>query len=373
MCEIQFIKKLNRKLSLTDKREFIDMMKKGAVSNGDAYGIFSRNYMMKEGVSFKTKIKDLSKDSQEFKLVDTDFLVGHNRFTTSGKAIHNYNNHPFDIGDFIIVHNGVIWNDKELKKMYDIDYKEEVDSAIIGHLLNHLVKEQKESIRDAIKIVAESLEGSFSIMIYVKSEDNIYYFKNDRTDFSFARVVNEDGITILGSTSESTLEESYIEHEMIFPIEKFNDKVIIEANDEVIYKIDNHRIKEIDTFVGKNSYCSNYGNYSSYSSFSPSYDITDWQDEYPQIDEFIDLVREEMNAIHGLNSYQTDYKEGHLWFRCKDKDVVDKVRQDYSFLRETKKGIILDFDEIWNMYSTIYNVGKPSKNDDIDVEIEKVE
>jgi hypothetical protein len=376
MCEIQFIKRLNKDLSKFDKEQFIDMMRKGAISNGDAYGIFSRNYMMKEGISFKTKIKNLERDSMEFKVVDTNFLVGHNRFTTSGKAKDNYNNHPFEEGDFIIVHNGVIWNDDELKKMYNLDYKEEVDSAIIGHLLNHLVVKQKESITNAIKIVAESLEGSFSIMIYVKSEDNLYYFKNSKTTFFFSRVVDDDGITILGSTNETTLEESHIEFDMIFPINRYKSKVIIEAQDEIVYKIDNYQIMPIDTFVAsKTKSHNNWGYRESYykTNYPTSFDITDWEDEYPQIDDFIDEAKEDMDSTYGLNSYQCDYKQGTLWFRCNDKTVLDTIRGTYYFLRESKKGFILDFDELYSFFGEKYNVSKVVEEDEIDIEFEEVE
>jgi len=371
MCEIQFIKRLEKNLTKFDKEQFIDTMKKGAVTNGDAYGIFSRNYMMKEGISFKTKIKNLERDSQEFKLVESNFLVGHNRYTTSGKANLNYNNHPFEVGDFIIVHNGVLWNDDELKKTYSLDYKEEVDSAIIGHLLNHLVVEHKETITDAIKIVAESLTGSFSIMVYVKSEDNLYYFKNDRTEFYFSRVVDDDGVSILGSTSESTLEESHIEFDMIFPINRFKSKVVIEAEAEVIYKIDNHQIRTIDTFVADRTQSNwGYSNYRGFQYSGTSYDITDWEDDMPQIDEFIEEVKEDMKSSYGLNSYQCDYKQGTLWFRCSEKSILDKVMETYYFLRESKKGFILDFEELYDFLAEKYNVTKSSKRKSIEEEFE---
>jgi hypothetical protein len=363
MCEIQFIKKLNTKLNKKDKGEFIDMMKKGAVSNGDAYGIFSRNYIIKEGVSFKAKISNINRDSGEFKSLDTDFLVGHNRFTTQGNAKNNHNNHPFESEGFIIVHNGVIHNDDTLKQMYNLDYKEEVDSAIVVYLLEHLVKEHKENIIDAVNIVAESLEGSFSIMIYSKVEDCLYYFKNNNTSFYFARILDDNGITILGSTNETSLEESYIDYDMIFPIERFKDKVIIEASDEVVYKIDNYRIKEVNTFVAKKSWGGSYSGYSNYSGYSPSYDITDWEDEYPQINDFLEVLREDILSNYKLNSYQTDYKAGTLWFRCDDEDLIEKIREKYPEIRETKKGIIFDFEDIWDTFSIIYNVSKPSKEE----------
>jgi len=85
MCEIQFVSRLNKKLIDKDRKEFVKMMKKGAISNGDAYGIFSKDYLIREGKSFKTKIKNLERDNSTLKFIDTNFLVGHNRMATTGK------------------------------------------------------------------------------------------------------------------------------------------------------------------------------------------------------------------------------------------------------------------------------------------------
>ena len=50
----------------------------------------------------------------------TRAVMGHTRMTTQGNEKYNYNNHPFAgfAGDtsFAFAHNGVLWNDKELRK-----------------------------------------------------------------------------------------------------------------------------------------------------------------------------------------------------------------------------------------------------------------
>ncbi len=51
---------------------------------------------------------------------DTTAIMGHTRMATQGDKKHNYNNHPFSCvaGDtaFAFAHNGVLWNDKDLRK-----------------------------------------------------------------------------------------------------------------------------------------------------------------------------------------------------------------------------------------------------------------
>ena len=51
---------------------------------------------------------------------DTRAVMGHTRLTTQGNQKLNYNNHPFSgtAGDtsFAFAHNGVLYNDRELRK-----------------------------------------------------------------------------------------------------------------------------------------------------------------------------------------------------------------------------------------------------------------
>ena len=46
-------------------------------------------------------------------------VMGHTRMTSQGNAQFNQNNHPFlghvDGNSFALAHNGVLWNDKELR------------------------------------------------------------------------------------------------------------------------------------------------------------------------------------------------------------------------------------------------------------------
>ena len=49
----------------------------------------------------------------------TKAIMGHTRLATQGDKKQNYNNHPFaghSDKEFAFAHNGVLWNDKELRK-----------------------------------------------------------------------------------------------------------------------------------------------------------------------------------------------------------------------------------------------------------------
>ena len=67
-------------------------------------------------------------------------VMGHTRMTTQGNAQFNQNNHPFlgkvDGNPFALAHNGVLWNDKELRVAENLPLTSvETDSYIAVQLL----------------------------------------------------------------------------------------------------------------------------------------------------------------------------------------------------------------------------------------------
>ena len=106
-------------------------------------------------------------------------LTGHTRHSTQGSEKKNYNNHPF-IGRmgksrFALAHNGVLYNDRELRRELRLPKtKIETDSYIAVQLI-----ESRKSLNfDSIKYMAEKIEGSFSFSI-LDDENSIYLVKGD--------------------------------------------------------------------------------------------------------------------------------------------------------------------------------------------------
>lgn len=67
-------------------------------------------------------------DAYELDVQEARALIAHTRYATNGTPKDNANNHPFDVGGVVGVHNGVIINDYELFDYVDRDPKSECDS-----------------------------------------------------------------------------------------------------------------------------------------------------------------------------------------------------------------------------------------------------
>ena len=91
----------------------------------------------------------------------TRAIMGHTRMTTQGNEKFNYNNHPFyghaDV-DFAFAHNGVLYNDKELRVEKHLPQTQiETDSYVAVQLL----EQQGKLNFDSLKNMAELVQGSF--------------------------------------------------------------------------------------------------------------------------------------------------------------------------------------------------------------------
>ena len=110
---------------------------------------------------------------------DAAVVMGHTRLTTQGSEKKNCNNHPFlasaGTGSFALAHNGVIRNDRLLRKQEQLPAaKIETDSYIAVQLLARSGEVSMDSLRD----MAERLEGSFSFTV-LDDQNNLYFVKGD--------------------------------------------------------------------------------------------------------------------------------------------------------------------------------------------------
>lgn len=103
--------------------------------------------------------------------------IGHTRWATHGRP-SDTNAHPHRSGGTVIVHNGIIENFAELKKMLVSEgyrFSSETDTEAICHLIEYFLKKNSGSTFSAIKDAIGSLRGSYALVIMNEKEpDKIY-------------------------------------------------------------------------------------------------------------------------------------------------------------------------------------------------------
>ena len=128
------------------------------------------------------------------------YIMGHTRMTTQGNEARNYNNHPFPgrAGQmsFALAHNGVIFNDRELRRSRKLPCTHiETDSYVAVQLIERAGK----LTVPALQKVAEDLDGSFTFSV-LDSQNDLYLVKgnNPLTLYLFPTL----GLYLYASTAE---------------------------------------------------------------------------------------------------------------------------------------------------------------------------
>ena len=108
----------------------------------------------------------------------TKAVMGHTRMTTQGNEKFNYNNHPFPgkaDKSFAFAHNGVLWNDSELRKEKALPITHiETDSYVAVQL----IEQQGKLDFDSLKSMAETVEGNFTFTV-LDEENSLYIIKGN--------------------------------------------------------------------------------------------------------------------------------------------------------------------------------------------------
>ena len=197
MCAVfgflDYGKKVNHKVLV---KLINELAKEAEIRGTDATGIsYVKDCKM---VTFK-KAKPAHKVNLYFPK-ETTAVIGHTRMTTQGSESKNYNNHPFESKTaescFALAHNGVLYNDKELRKLNNIPETEiETDSYIAVQFLE---KENSVNI-ESIKNMAEAVEGSFVFTI-LKNDNTMFLVKgsNPLTIYHY----KELGLYVYASTTD---------------------------------------------------------------------------------------------------------------------------------------------------------------------------
>jgi len=107
-----------------------------------------------------------------------DVVMGHTRMATQGDRDKNYNNHPFIARAgkrFSFAHNGVLYNDSELRKKYSLPETQiETDSYVAVQL----IEQQGDLNFDSLRFMAETVKGTFTFTA-LDQDNSLYIVKGD--------------------------------------------------------------------------------------------------------------------------------------------------------------------------------------------------
>lgn len=254
--------------------------------NATLRGMDSTGIAYNKDDKLKIYKKPLCAYDMQFKGLENCISVsGHTRHATQGSEKKNYNNHPFmgycDNAKFALSHNGVLWNDKQLRKKYNIEANRiETDSYIAVQLLEYFNDLNSRNIAK----MAEAVSGSFSFSI-TDTNDSLWLIKGD-SPLAIVHLPDEK-LYIYASTKE-ILYGAIAETDYIDDISSKNFEVIsIKAGDIMQITKDGSIITscfDYDEFSAYGYDWRSYGNYTSYSgysSYSDSYIDDEKNDNYP--------------------------------------------------------------------------------------------
>lgn len=109
---------------------------------------------------------------------NTRAMMGHTRMTTQGNEKYNYNNHPFlghaDIS-FALAHNGVLYNDKALRREKQLP---ETFIETDSYIAVQLIEQQKKLDFSSLQSMAESVQGNFTFTV-LDAENSLYIIKGN--------------------------------------------------------------------------------------------------------------------------------------------------------------------------------------------------
>lgn len=125
-------------------------------------------------------------------------IVGHTRAATTGSPQVNDNNHPIVSDPLVGVHNGVIWNHRDIRKLYGA--VAEVDSSVILSVLADAMKDDLLTTKHMSKSLKQ-LEGSWAIAVADMRQDVLYVARNNTSPMFIGRSRQLKHMLPFGSTA----------------------------------------------------------------------------------------------------------------------------------------------------------------------------
>ena len=243
----------------------------------------------------------------------TTAIMGHTRLTTQGNQKFNQNNHPFPghaDKEFAFAHNGVLYNDVELRKTKNLPKTNiETDSYVAVQLI-----EQQEKLDfNSLKNMAETVQGNFTFTV-LDEDNSLYIIKGSNPMYLLHFEML--GLYVYAST-ESIMKNTLRKVNMLsFPYTR------IETVHGDIIKIDSNGIVTRSEFEGKEDF--------RYASWLKYYD--DFEDDYYNQLEQLLL---EMCGCYGIDEDDVILLLDYGY----SADEIEDMLCDYSLITDTVRAV----------------------------------
>lgn len=291
MCSVFGIIDYEECLSQNRKHKILAVLSRVCEERGtDATGIAYHT-----GGSLRVYKRALAAHQMRFHLPrDARVIMGHTRMTTQGSAEKPYNNHPFTgyLGNkrFALAHNGVLWNDEDLRHGQSLPLTHiETDSYIAVQL----IEQQKALHFDSLKQMAEQVRGSF-VFTVLDEEHSIWFVRGDNP-----LAIRDYGSFILYASTASLLKHT----ERALRLPQYTD---ISTKEGDILRIDRHGKCSFGSFVPHHSYSHWWREYShSQLSLLP-------EEDYWELDYLVDAAKAmgvSQDEVHALIAYGCELDE----------------------------------------------------------------
>jgi len=213
MCHINIFKTTNKNLkNLTSLINVTTSLSFAKNNNGEGFFIPHK----------KTLIQQKNTQKLIYKNLDYNFLVTHQRYSTSGFNIEN--TQPLINKRFCVMHNGVI---------HGIGNTLKSDTSFYLDMLEENFKVYGGDLKKTLNETHYNLSGSFSVVLHDIKTNKTYYFKNSSTNMF---ILQNKNYMFLSTTKENLI---LLKRELRI---KENIK---EVEDGVLFEFVGHNLKKI--------------------------------------------------------------------------------------------------------------------------------
>lgn len=183
MCNINLIYNKQKKISGKIANVMDTISYKSFLSNSHGEGCFF--LQGKEAIIMKSEHKLI------YRNIPSWIIATHQRLATSGHSKDYI--HPFENDNIILMHNGIVQNEKSRKDS-------ESDTYAMFSAIGTDAETESKLIENIKKYVSD-YEGSYSVLIFHKPTEKLFYFKNSKTNFYFA----ENNNYLIASTDKNNV------------------------------------------------------------------------------------------------------------------------------------------------------------------------